>query len=195
MATTDVLKGRGFDLRPVVPEDAALAIALRTDPELTRYLPPLNVDREAQARWIAGQQQTPDDFYWAVQRSGPDGRVEGFVGLYGRTAEGGYEWGRWILRKDSLAAAESALLMYRFAFETLNAPFVTCQSAVENQKVVQFHQNCGLTVRQQLPNRFTIQGRPLDAVEQILTRESWPAADSYLSTASERVARLLERRS
>jgi RimJ/RimL family protein N-acetyltransferase len=194
VAISDILTGRGFLLRPVEAADAALALELRGNPELTRYLPPLNIDRDAQARWIDSQRAKPDDYYWAVQRKGGDGRVEGFVGLYGRTPENGFEWGRWILRRDSLAAAESAQLMYAFAFEQLDAPFVTCQSVVDNQKVVQFHANCGLAVHRPLPGRFVIDGQALDAVEQILAQADWPAAKAYLDRAASQAARLLERR-
>lgn len=194
MAVSDILTGRGFLLRPVEASDADLALELRGDPELTRYLPPLNIDRDAQARWIESQRAKPDDYYWAVQRRSGEGRVEGFVGLYGRTPENGYEWGRWILRRDSLAAAESALLMYAFAFEHLGAPHVFCQSVVDNQKVVQFHTNCGLTVRKSLPGRFMIGDQALDAVEQILDRADWPSAQAYLDKAASQAARLLERR-
>lgn len=193
MAVSDIRIGKAFDLHPVTAEDASVALELRTDPELTRYIPPLSPDLDAQVGWIEAQRQRPDDYYWAVRRKN-GGRIEGFIGIYNRTPEnGGYEWGRWIMRKDSLAAAESVLLAYEFAFEVEQASFVTAQIALENQKVVQFHDNCGMKFNRDLPGRFHIQGKALDAVEKILTKEDWPQAQAYLDAAAQKVARLLAR--
>lgn len=195
MAISEILEGRAFQLRPVEAADADFAIELRTDPELTRFIPPLSSDRDAQIRWIEEQRAREGDYYWAVERKGGDKRIEGFIGLYGQNREtGGFEWGRWIMRRDSMAAAESVLLMYSYAFNVKNATSLTAQIALENESVVRFHDNCGMKFNRDLPGRFKINGRDLDAVEKILTPAEWPAAQAYLGSAADRVARLLNRR-
>src|ERR1039457_4516855 len=49
--------------------------------------------------------------------------------------------GRWILRRGSLAAAESALLVYTIAFEDLALDRVYCRTVSANRAVVSFHRD------------------------------------------------------
>jgi RimJ/RimL family protein N-acetyltransferase len=194
LAVSETLAGPAFGLRPVEPTDAPAILALRSDPELTRYLPPLTVTAQQQADWISRQRETPGDYYWAIERLQPGATLEGVVGLYGGS-DAGFEWGRWILRRGSLGAAASALLVYGYAFEALGAPAVWCQSVVDNLPVVGFHDSCGLQRARILPGRFTIDGRSLDAVEHRLERGGWADAKAYLTRAAANAARLAERTS
>jgi RimJ/RimL family protein N-acetyltransferase len=114
------LAGFRFGLRPVARGDAAFIVSLRTDPELGRYLHATSPRVEDQEAWIAAYEARPGDYYFVVEDL-KDRAPVGTIGIYDVDAEapGGAEWGRWLIRPGSVAAVESALLMYRMAFEQL----------------------------------------------------------------------------
>ena len=69
-----------------------------------------------QERWIEAQRIRAGDYYFVIETL--DGRWEGVVSLYGIEDASG-EWGRWILRRGSLAAPASVLLVFHFGFDQL----------------------------------------------------------------------------
>jgi RimJ/RimL family protein N-acetyltransferase len=120
----------------------------------------------------------------------------GLVGVYDidpvdRTGE----WGRWILRSGSLAAVESALLVYRLAFEYLQLRSIYCITVADNLPVVSFHDSCGLTRAAFLPKHFELGGVMYDGVKHVCMRENWSIVRSLLELQAERVARRLQRAS
>ncbi|MGE8546978.1 MAG: GNAT family N-acetyltransferase [Alcaligenes sp.] len=168
-----VLEGEGFRLRPVTPGDVDFILELRCDEQLTQFLNPVSPDRRAQIDWLSEYERRPGDFYFVIERRGK-GQPEGLVSLYDVQHEAGCaEWGRWILRKGSLAALESAWLVYRFAFERLGLQQVYCRTVRDNQAVVAFHDTCGCLDKTVLPAFFNIRGRRLDAVEHRVTAAAW----------------------
>ncbi len=141
------LGGFGFGLRPVEERDAEFIVEIRTaDPERTRFLHPIPPDAQAQRDWIARYLQRENDYYWVVQRL-DTGESEGVIGIYDMNPSvPTAEWGRWVLRHGSLAAPESALLIYRAAFELYQTgiDFISHDCGIDNQPVVSFHDLCGL---------------------------------------------------
>lgn len=181
------LDGARYRLRPATREDSAFITELRADPELGRYLNRSSgsvVDQEA---WFDRYLERPDDIYLVVEDM-RTGEPEGTIGLY-RDPEGRAEWGRWILRKGSLAAVESVALLYRLAFDVLGFDRVVCRTLAANTAVVSFHASCGLATRDTLLGYVTLDGVPHDAVEQELTREGWATVRPRLERLAAGMAR------
>jgi RimJ/RimL family protein N-acetyltransferase len=174
------VSGYGFRLRPITQDDAAFVVALRTELADSRYLHPISPDLEPQRAWIAKYEERPGDYYFIVERA-KDGQPEGTIGIYDEQ-DGAAEWGRWILRRNSLAAPASAALIYRYAFEKLGLQRLYCRTVAENKAVVSFHASTGLATSQPLMEKFfTLNGTAYDAVEQEVTAATWPAVAKKLA--------------
>lgn len=187
------LDGHAFRLRPITDADAQLVLELRCDPELTRFLhstPPRLADQLA---WLAKYYERPGDYYFVVERR-RDAHAEGLIAIYDvdAAARAG-EWGRWILRRGSLAAAESAWLIYRCAFEQLGLERLYCRTVADNAQVVSFHDACGIARRRTLPAHFELRGAAYDAIEHEVDRLSWPEIAPKLELPARAVARRLAR--
>jgi RimJ/RimL family protein N-acetyltransferase len=187
------VEGPAFALRPVVVEDSELIVRLRTDAERTRYMHAVPNDVGAQQQWLTRYFERPGDYYFAVVRRS-SGSVEGFVGIYDVKVEGSEriaEWGRWILRRGSLAAAESALLTYRTAFELLTLTKVFSRTLPENVGVVSFHDNSSLSERRVVRGAVELDGMAHDAVEHVLTVSDFPRVRAVLEPLVTRLANRL----
>ncbi|MDX2170996.1 MAG: GNAT family N-acetyltransferase [Deltaproteobacteria bacterium] len=188
-------EGPAFRLRPVTLDDADFIVALRTDPRLAQFLNRVSPDVAAQRDWLARYFERPDDYYFIVERRA-DGGAEGALGIYDLAGDAGArraEWGRWVLRHGSLAAPESAWLMYQLGFEALGLDLLYCRTLAANQRVVSFHAACGLTTHATLPGFATIDGVAHDVVEQHMTRPGWAVHGEPLLRHAERAARIVER--
>jgi RimJ/RimL family protein N-acetyltransferase len=174
-------EGFGHRLRPAERRDATDILELRTDPELGRFLNPTTEAVEDQECWIDAQRARAGDHYFVIETLG--GRWEGVVGLYGIEDASG-EWGRWILRRRSLAAPASALLLLRFGFDELGLQRIYCRTLAENFVAVSFHDSCAYTNRSK---HIDTGGRVF--VEHSLACPDWPAFRDALAPTAERVAR------
>ena len=178
--TLDTIGGYGFRLRPITQDDAAFVVELRTQLADTRYLHPISPDVEAQRQWIARYEQRAGDYYFIVEYE-KDGAPEGTIGIYDEH-DGAAEWGRWILRRNSLAAPASVALIYQYAFEKLGLQRLYCRTVAENKSVVSFHASTGLATSQPMMEKlFTLGGVAYDAVEQEVTSVTWPAVAKRLA--------------
>jgi RimJ/RimL family protein N-acetyltransferase len=185
------LSGAAFGLRPVRDDDAGFIVGLRSDPELSRYLNPTSSSVDDQLAWLARYYERPGDCYFVIERLATGAR-EGLVGIYD-IAHGEGEWGRWLLCPGSLAAVESAALIYRCAFDLLGLEAVYCRTLAANERVVSFHDSCGIAERRLLPGHVALRGEHLDAVEHRLTRAAWPEVDARLARLAQLTARRLQR--
>jgi RimJ/RimL family protein N-acetyltransferase len=174
-------EGFGHRLRPVERRDAADIFELRTDPELGRFLNPTPGGVENQESWIEAQRARVGDHYFAIETLG--GRWEGVVGLYGME-DVDAEWGRWILRRGSLAAPASVLLVLSFGFDELGLRRVYARTMAGNAAVVSFHDSCAYTSRS---DYIDAGGRVF--VEHSIELPDWPAFRDALVPTAERVAR------
>ena len=179
------IAGHAFRLRPVAASDASYLLELRTagGQFLNRGASTLDEQRAWLDRYFARE----DDYCFIVE-SASGQRREGLVGLYdidrdARTAE----WGRWVLAPRSNAAVESALLVYRFAFDVLSLASVRCRTLAGNAKVVAFHDSCGLA---RIPAAVTIQhdGTQRVGVEHRLSQQQWPGVKARLDGLAARFA-------
>lgn len=182
------IEGQAFRLRPVTADDGAAILALRNQPELSRFINATSADPADQRAWLERYYQREGDYYFIVE--GRDGAFEGTIALYDVDAEmGTAEWGRWILRPNSLAAVESALLLYRLAFDRLRLETVYCRTVAANIAVVSFHNSCGLESCGTLAGGFERDSVQHDLIEQRLRREYWPAVEAKLAGLAAAVAR------
>lgn len=185
------LQGAAFGLRPVRDDDAEFIVGLRSDPELGRWLNPTSPKVEDQLAWLARYYERPGDYYFVIERLST-GAAEGLIGIHD-VENSEAEWGRWLLKPGSLAAVESAALIYRCAFEQLGLSAVCCRTLAANERVVSFHDSCGIAERRLLPGHVELRGERLDAIEHRLTREAWPAVDARLTQLAQLTARRLQR--
>lgn len=174
-------EGFGHRLRPVQPRDAARIFELRTDPELGRFLNPTTGGVDDQERWIEAQRARDNDYYFVVETLG--GEWEGVIGLYG-IADSTADWGRWLLRRGSLAAPAAVLLLMSFGFDQLGLQRICCRTFADALAVVSFHDSCAYTNRSEYVDAG---GRP--NVEYSLDFRDWPAFHDSLAPMAERVAR------
>lgn len=187
------VRGYAFGLRPVHLDDAAFILSLRTDPELSRYINPTSDSLKDQRAWMQRYFARANDYYWIVTRSETK-EPEGAVALYNVDyASHLGEWGRWVLRKGSLAAVESASLVYRAAFEVLNLRRIYCRTVLANRSVVSFHASCGLETSVDAGLRVRLRGTDHEVVEQFLTADRWPLVKRVVDERACAVAHLLGR--
>jgi len=167
------IEGLSFRLRPIELEDAALIVALRGDPELTRFLHPVVLTVEAQEHYLREYFEREHDYYFVIERVS-NSTPEGLISLYDvDLKENIGEFGRWIVKKDSFAALESAYLLYSVGFELLNLYAVCCHTIAENKQVLSFHQSCGAYIHGKLNDFFSLEGKRYDAIDQRITRQMW----------------------
>ena len=167
------VEGEAFRLRPVELRDAAFIVELRTDPVRNRYIHRSAADVRGQQQWLEQYFRRAGDYYFVIENRG-SGEAEGTVGIYDldletRTAE----WGRWIVRSGSLAALESACLVYSAAFDVLGLESVYCRTILENKAALAFQDSFGVERTRLLPRYFEREGRSLDAVEGRMSRARW----------------------
>lgn len=177
------IDGPAFRLRPVRREDAEFIAQLRSDPERCRYLHRAPPGTSAQEKWLAEYFERSGDYYFLIENRATR-LPEGTAGIYnaGWSIDGGTdrlqrdaEWGRWVLRRGSLAALESACLVYRLGFEMLDLDSIYCRTILENASALAFHESFGLERGRVLPGFLESGARRLDAIECRLTRARWMA--------------------
>lgn len=188
-----ILAGLAFRLRPIADADAPLVLELRGNAMRNRHIHAISQIIEDQLAWFARYYERPGDYYFVVERL-DTGIPEGVISIYDIDSKAACgEWGRWIVKPGSLAAAESAWLIYRCAFEQLGLGRVYCRTVADNQPVVSFHDSCGITDRRLLPSQFEICGRHVDAVEHQVTRQAWNIIGPRLKKLAELTARRVQR--
>lgn len=180
------LEGFAYALRPIRETDAAFVVGLRRDPDLGVYLHRTSGRIEDQAAWLDAYFDRPGDYHFIVE-SLAGGEPVGTVGLYDSDGEVA-EWGRWLIRKDVPAAVESALLIYRAAFEAIGLARTYCRTVAENAKVVSFHDSSGAERVGTLARHFQLGDVVHDAVEHRVDRKRWEAMRPKLEMLARRLA-------
>ena len=134
--------GYGYQLRPAKLEDAQFILEVRReDEERNRFIHKISEDVSDQIKWLEAYFERDKDYYLVIENR-YTGQAEGLIGVYnfdGNIAE----WGRWIIKKGSLAATESVYLIYKLAFEQLGLEGLYCNTLELNEPVVSFHDSIG----------------------------------------------------
>ncbi|MHB8544096.1 MAG: GNAT family N-acetyltransferase [Leptospirales bacterium] len=186
-------EGHGYRLRPVNDADAAFVVDLRNNTGLNQFIHQSSNRIEDQVNWFSNYYLREGDYYFVVERR--DNHVsEGLISIYDINPDiHRGEWGRWILRPGSLAAVESVWLLFHTAFDLLCLESVYSRTIANNEKVVSFHDSCGITDRRPLPQCFEIDGHWFDAIEHRVDRHSWTMIEPRLKKLSKITAQKVAR--
>ena len=188
------LIGFGFGLRPVEMRDAAEIVALRTDPRNQRFINETSSSIADQEAWLQRYFERAGDWYFVIHHLA-SGITEGVVGIYDYdSAANAAEWGRWVLRHGSIAAIESALLVYRAAFEAVRLDAVYCRTVADNVQVVSFHDSSGVPRANLLEGSAVIRGVAYDQVEHRIDRARFAQMEPRLGQLARRTAARLDGR-
>lgn len=176
-----------FSLRPVETHDAEFIAALRGDHRLNRFINESSPRIEDQIAWIEHYYNRSGEWYFIIEETA-SGQKEGTIGIYdfdpgGKTAE----WGRWIIRSGSLAAIESAILIYRVAFEIIELSSVFCRTVADNSSVVSFHDSMGACRTGILTDHVKIRGQEYDSIEHTMDTGIWDVVAPRLEALAVRL--------
>lgn len=165
-----IVDGYSYRLRPVAIEDAEDIIEIRLeDSERNKFIHSVSNDASLQRKWIEKYLTNDGDYYFVVENRFTL-KAEGLIGLYNLVGKRA-EWGRWVVKKNSLSAVESVLMIFDFAFNKLGLDEVYCRTVAENQNVVSFHDSIGELREKTIKNEFRIEGTFYDAVEHTVSKE------------------------
>lgn len=183
------VEGLAYSLRPVKPDDAQFIFDIRSSsPTRQRFIHPIGSDVDQQRRWIDSYLEREDDYYWVIQRNST-GKNEGLIGIYDIDRERmSAEWGRWVLWPSSLGAVESALLVYRAAFQHLNLNSVHCITVADNKPVVSFHDSCGLPRVEVLKEKFSLSDGIFDGIRHQCLRSDFPSLVDLLEPKAKMIS-------
>lgn len=144
----DNTQARTINLRLAEVDDADFIYSLRTQSDLTKHLSTINGDVNDQRKWLTNYKEREKkgiEYYFIISRVDNHERV-GTVRLYDFiAAKNSFCWGSWILNhnKTRSAAIESALLVYKIGFETLDFSQSHFDVRKDNIKVIDFHKKLG----------------------------------------------------
>jgi len=176
-----------YRLRPVTLGDAPFIVALRTDPRLNRFLHEISPRVEDQVVWLERYFLRPDDYYFMVEDAN-SGEPQGAIGIH-EVAKDAAQWGRWILKQDSMAALESAWLIHEVGFSTLRLASLSSRTLVDNPRVISFHDNFGASRIAILKDHFLVRGERKSAIEHRILTSEWPALRARHYSTVSRLAR------
>ena len=134
--------------RLVEEVDAEFICSLRNTPELNKHISQSTALVDEQAKWIKNYKDreiSGQEFYFIIERNDNNEKI-GTIRLYDfKENPKSFCWGSWILnaKKTRYAAIESALLVYKIAFEELGFEQSHFDVRKENIGVHNFHMRLG----------------------------------------------------
>ena len=134
------LEGIHINLRSVKEEDAEEILKLRNNPQLTKYLPPLEVTIEQQKAWISKQRSDKDSYYFIIETK--TGECIGTIGFYD-IEDGHAETGRYCCIGEAQHSIESYILESDFAFDIVGLSYFTGWVYEDNKPVISLTQRYG----------------------------------------------------
>ncbi|WP_298069626.1 GNAT family N-acetyltransferase [uncultured Mailhella sp.] len=184
------VSGFGYRLRPVEVTDAQFIIDTRLeDARRNCFIHPISPDVSEQEAWLKAHVDVEDDYYFVVENL-ITGEPEGLIGIY-HIKDGVAEWGRWVIRKSSLAAVESVDLMYQAAFERLGLEELYCLTLSDSTAVVSFHDAIGQKNGGIIRDYLSIDGKKYDAVKHYVDRQYY--YETVQETLQSKAFRIFER--
>ncbi|MEL4014806.1 GNAT family N-acetyltransferase [Dryocola clanedunensis] len=143
----NILKSRTINLRLANEHDAAFIYSLRRNETLNKHISSIKGTVEDQEKWLLNYKEKEskgEEFYFIISRNDTNNAI-GTVRVYGITEDKKFCWGSWILNdnKTVTAAIESALLVYKFAFEIKKLTSAYFQVDRKNLSVITFHLKTG----------------------------------------------------
>jgi RimJ/RimL family protein N-acetyltransferase len=179
------VEGHAFRLRPVRRADAEFIVALRR--ERAMYINRGASTKAEQEEWL-DQYMTRTGDYFFVAEDKFAGLPHGLIAIYNVNESGGDgEWGRFVVKDGSPAAIETAMLVFGCGIEVLGLKRIYGRTLLENEKVVAFHDSCGLL---RMRDKVVIihNGVPRPGVEHELNPTLWPQVKERLDQLARRIA-------
>ncbi len=177
------IDGIAYRLRPVTLCDAQFIIDLRLeDQDRNKFINRISSDLESQKDWLERYFEREGDYYFVVENK-LNGDPEGLVGIYD-LENSKAEWGRWVIKKGSLATTECLDLLFKIAFNTLEIDELYCRTICDNVRVVSLHDSLPQLKRGVLTSQIELNGGNYDVVEHYTTPKHY----------SEKIERSLERK-
>lgn len=166
------LDGYCYRLRPVKVSDAEFIVKTRLeDAERNLYIHKISSDVSLQEEWIRNYLERDGDYYFIVENRFSN-EPEGLIAFY-NVADNKAEWGRWVIKKGSFAAAESVKLLYKIAFEQVGLDELYCDTIEDNKSVVSFHTSIGEKTREVIKDGVELDGKFYNAVIQYSDRKNF----------------------
>lgn len=140
MVYEGVLEGKFVNLRSVMKEDAEFILKIRNNPEISKFLPPLNVTIEQQQRWINNQRSDNDSYYFIIE----DKRKKqiGTMSVY-NIQENHAEVGRSCSWGNSIQNSEAALILDDFIFQKLGIDYLDIWVYKDNKPTLALNKGLG----------------------------------------------------
>ena len=172
MAHNISLNGFSYRLRPVNIKDAEFIVDLRTiDADRNKYINITSTDANLQKKWILEYQTRNNDYYFVIENI-LDSSQEGVIAIYD-VNDNKAEWGRWVLKKSSLASIESVDLIFKVAFDILKLDEVYCRTIKDNSAVVSFHDSLLMMRRETTDKKIKLNDKSYDFIEHYVTKTSY----------------------
>lgn len=144
--TSKIVKGKNIVLRPIELSDAEFILELRLNNNKNKHLHPTDKSVEKQRNYIKNCINKDDEYYFIIESN--DKKQLGTVRIYDVIKNDDFCWGSWIITDDAplTTAIESALLIYEYAFYTLNFSKAHFDVRKGNKRVVAFHERMGARI-------------------------------------------------
>lgn len=136
------LEGKYVNLRSVTEDDAEFILEIRNNPQISKYLPPLNVTIEQQRQWITKQRADKDSYYFILET--PDLAPIGTLSIYDIVDDHG-EGGRSCSIGEPFANIEASVLLNDFIFNNLGLSYTTIWVYNGNKSVLALNEAFGYT--------------------------------------------------
>jgi len=165
-------EGIGYRLRPVRLDDAQFIIDLRLeDPDRNQYIHKISPDLNLQEAWLVNYFEREGDFYFVIENK-INGEPEGLIGIYD-IENNKAEWGRWVIRRGSLAATESLDLLFKLSFDILGLDELYSRTISDNDRVVALHDSLPQLTRGLLEKYLEVNGTQYDVIEHYTTPQHY----------------------
>lgn len=139
-----------LNAREIVEADVDYLYQLRNDARYNKFISKIDSSPKAQLNYIRSYNNKNklqrNSFYFILENKDKN-QPCGTVRLY-NFRENSFEWGSWILdgNKTRYAALETAILVYDFAFRSLNFSRSEFKAHKENRKVLSYHMKSGAQI-------------------------------------------------
>lgn len=140
MVYEGIIEGKFVNLRSVKEEDAEFILNIRNNPNISKYLPKLNVSVEQQKNWIAKQRSDKDSFYFVIEDK--SSKVIGTISVY-NIVNNHSEVGRFCSLGNSIQNSEAALLQDDFIFYYLKLDYLDIWVYKGNKPVLALNKGFG----------------------------------------------------
>lgn len=143
----NLLASKHLKFTLVQETDAAFIVELRNNIKLNKYLSKSVATIKEQKQWIIEYKKREHEkieFYFKINTLNEE--ELGFIRIYNIDyINKTFTWGSWIIKEErpSYSALESALLIYKYAFEKLHMEKSYFDVRKENIHVLSFHKKMG----------------------------------------------------